>query len=64
MAKDEDPKLFFARVDGLSNTLRTVGITKDEREITRIIIRSLSDDYDDEKRVFCSNAIPLVLKWR
>ena len=50
MGANEDPKLIFARADGLSNTLRTVGITKDEREITRIIIRSLSDDYDVEKR--------------
>ena len=50
MAKDEDPKLFFARVDGISNTLRSVGAVKNEGEITRIIIRNLSDDYDVEKR--------------
>ena len=50
MAKDEDPKLFFARVDGISNTLRSVGIVKEEREIVRIIVRNLSDDYDVEKR--------------
>ena len=50
MAKDEDPGLFFARVDGISNTLKSVGITKEEHEITRIIIRNLSEDYDVEKR--------------
>ena len=50
MAKDEDPKLFFARVDGIFNTLRSVGIVKEEREIVRIIVRNLSDDYDVEKR--------------
>ena len=50
-AADEDPKLFFAHVDGLTNTLKSVGVTKEEREITRIIIiRNLSDDYDVEKR--------------
>ena len=50
MAADEDPKLFFARIDGLINTLKLVGVTKEEREITRIIIRNLPDDYDVEKR--------------
>ena len=50
MAADEDPKLFFARVDGLINTLKSVGVAKEEREITRIIIRNLPDDYDVEKR--------------
>ena len=50
MATDEDPKLFFARVDGIINTLRSAGITKEEREITRIIIRNLPDDYDVERR--------------
>ena len=49
MAADEDPKLFFARVDGIINTLRSAGITKEEREITRIIIRNLPDNYDVER---------------
>ena len=48
MATDENPKLFFARVDGLTNTLKSVGVAKEEREITRIIIRNLPDDYDVE----------------
>ena len=50
MTSDEDPKLFFARVDGMINTLRSAGITKEEREITRTIIRNLPDDYDVERR--------------
>ena len=50
MVADEDSKLFFARVDGITNTLKSVGIMTEEREITRIIIRNLSDDYDAEKR--------------
>ena len=50
MVADEDPKLFFARVDRLVNTLKSVGIVKEERENVRIIVRNLSDDYDVEKR--------------
>ena len=50
MGTDEDPKLFFARVDGIINTLRSAGITKEEREVTRIIIRNLPEDYDVERR--------------
>ena len=48
MAPDEDPKLFFARVDGLTNTLKSVGVTEQEREITQIIIRNISDDFNVE----------------
>ena len=50
MTAGEDPKLFFARVDRISNTLKSAGIVKEEREIVRIIVRNLSDDYDVEKR--------------
>ena len=50
MGTDEDPKLFFARVDGIINTLRSAGITKEEREVTRIIIRNLPEEYDVERR--------------
>ena len=52
MAADEDPKLFFARIDRLINTLRSVGVTKEGREITRIIIRNLPDEYDVERQGF------------
>ena len=45
-----DPKIYFARVDKLLNTLKYVGIVKEEREIVRIIIRNLSDEYMVEKR--------------
>ena len=50
MAAGEDLKLFLARVDGISNTLKSVGIVKEERDIVRIGVRNLSDDYDVEKR--------------
>ena len=50
MATNEDPGLFFARIDGLLNTLKSVGVTKEERKITRIIIRTVPDNYDLEKR--------------
>ena len=45
-----DPKICFARVDKLLNTLKSVGIVKEEQEIVRIIIRNLSDKYVVEKR--------------
>ena len=50
MAADEDPKLFLARRDGLINTLKSVGVTKEEREITGIIIRNLPNGYEVERR--------------
>ena len=40
-----DPKIYFARVYKLLNTLKSAGIVKEEREIVRIIIRNLSDEY-------------------
>ena len=50
MEVGEEPKIYFARVDKLLNTLKSVGIVKEEREIVRIIIRNLSDEYMVEKR--------------
>ena len=50
MEVGEDPKIYFARVNKLLNTLKSVGIVKEEREIVRIIIRNLSDEYMVEKR--------------
>ena len=50
MEVGEDPKIYFARVDKLLNTLDSVGIMKEEREIVRIIIRNLSDEYMVKKR--------------
>ena len=52
MELGEDPKIYFARVDKLLNTLKSVGIVKEEREIVRIIIRNLSDEYMVEKRSY------------
>ena len=45
MAVDEGPKIYFAQVDKLLNTLNSVGIVKEEREVVRIIIRNLSNEY-------------------
>ena len=50
MEVGEDPKIYFARVDKLLNTLKSVGIVREERDFVRIIIRNLSDEYMVEKR--------------
>ena len=50
MEVGEDPKIYFARVDKRLNTLKSVGIVKEEREIVRIIVINLSDEYMVEKR--------------
>ena len=50
MVVGEYPKIHFARVDKLLNTLKYVGIVKEEREIVRINIRNLSNEYVVEKR--------------
>ena len=50
MEVGEDPKIYFARVDKLLNTLKSVGIVKEEQEIVRIVIRNVSDEYTVEKR--------------
>lgn len=39
MVAGEDPNIYFARVDNLLNTLKSVGVVKEEREIVKIIIR-------------------------
>ena len=52
MEPGEDPKIYFARVDKPLNTLKSVGIVKEEREIVRIIIHNLSDEYMVEKRSY------------
>ena len=50
MSPGENPKLFFARVDGIINIMRAVGIEKSEREIVHIIVRQLSPEYDVERK--------------
>ena len=52
MEVGEDPKIYFARVDKLLSTLKSVGIVKEEREIVRIIILNLSDESMVEKRSY------------
>ena len=47
---DEDPKLFFSRVDQLLTRLRSADIHKTERQIVNILVRNLSDHYEVEKR--------------
>ena len=47
---DEDPKLFFSRVDQLLTRLRSVNVHKTEQQIVRILVRNLSDHYEIEKR--------------
>ena len=64
MAAEEDPKLVFARIDGLINTLKSVGVTKEEREITRIVIRNLPDENEVERRGFQLNRRFRVSKWK
>ena len=46
----EDLKIYCARANKLLNTLKSVGIVKEEREIVRIIIRNVSDEYMVGKR--------------
>ena len=47
---DEDPKLFFSRVDQLLTRLRSVNAHKTEQQIVHILVRNLSDHYEIEKR--------------
>ena len=49
-----DPKIHFARVDKLLNTQKSVRIVKEEREIVRIIVRNLSNEYVVER---CSHPL-------
>ena len=50
MEAGEDPKIYFAQVDKLLNTLKSVGMVRKKREIVRLTIRNLSDEYMGEKR--------------
>ena len=50
MIPGEDPKLFFARLDKVINTLKSVGIHKAEQEIVQILKRNLSAEYMTELR--------------
>ena len=56
MVVGEDPKIYFARVDTLLNTLKSVEIVKEDLEIVCIIIRNLSDEYMVEK---CSHPLTM-----
>ena len=47
---DENPKLFFSRVDQLLTRLRSADIHKTERQIVNILVRNLSDHFEIEKR--------------
>ena len=47
---DEDPKLFFFRVDQLLTRLRSIDVHKTEKQIVNILVRNLPDHYEIEKR--------------
>ena len=47
---DEDPELFFSRVDQLLTRLRSIDVHKTEQHIVNILVRYLSDNYEIEKR--------------
>ena len=47
---DEDPKLFFSRVDQLLTRLRSINAHKTEQQTVNILVRNLSDHYEIEKR--------------
>ena len=47
---DEDPKLFFSRVDQLLTRLRSANVHRTERQIVNMLVRNLSDHYAIEKR--------------
>lgn len=49
MIADEDLNFFFARIDKLLNTVKSVGIVKEEQDV-RIVTRTLRNEYDLEKR--------------
>ena len=47
---DEDPKLFFPRVDQLLTRLRSIDVHKTKQQIVNILVRNLSDYYEIERR--------------
>ena len=54
MQAEEDPKLFFARVDGKLNVLALLGILKSDSEVVRLVNRRFSSEvYDLELRTVC-----------
>ena len=55
MYSDEDPKMFFIRVDKLVNMMRRVWITKTESQIVHIIVRQLTDEYTVQRAIIDAN---------
>ena len=47
---DEDPELFFSRMDQLLTRLRSVDVHKTEQQIVHILVHNLSDHYEINKR--------------
>ena len=47
---DEDPDLFFPRVDQLLTRLRSIGDHKTEKQTVNILVRNIFDHYEIEKR--------------
>ena len=48
MRGDEDPRNFFARIDSLLATLRTVGVEYIEEDVVEIVLRQLPPQYDSD----------------
>ena len=48
--EDEDPNLFFSRVDQLLTRLPSIDAHKTEQQIVNILVRNLSNHYEIEKR--------------
>ena len=44
--RDEDPKIFFARISRLETRMRAVGIERNELKVVQIILRQLPERYD------------------
>ena len=47
---DEDPNLFFSRVNQLLTRLRSIDVHKTKKQIVNIGVRNLSDHYEIDKR--------------
>ncbi|CAN0447740.1 unnamed protein product, partial [Hapterophycus canaliculatus] len=49
----EPPKMFFARIDTIVNTLRLVGVGKTPEKVLSAMIDQLPEDYAIQKAILC-----------
>ncbi|CAM9269824.1 unnamed protein product, partial [Hapterophycus canaliculatus] len=47
----EPPKMFFARIDTIVNTLRLVGVEKTPKEVLSVMIDQLPEEYAIQKAI-------------